>query len=1804
MRTDSPVFSAYSNSESAQPVCVVQISFSSADSDQFYLTSHESVSVPTTGVAHQNCISAVSTTTQRLNVSEFSSTIGAINIEAVDDGSITSVLRAKLGEGKTTSKNKLRLYVGYAGMLFSEMPLAQTQVIKEVEYASGKMKITCLDVQRETKKTIFDPKATVLSANYSIGSVTMSVQTTNGFNVVWHGPSYTTSPSQDVGYVVLGDSDGEYEIFKYTGKTANTFTGVEGGQFGTIKRAWAAVDSEGDSEELEVKEFIYLELPAVKLAYAILTGSLYGDAGKHIPDHWHLGIDEQWISTAQFVNIGADLWNPADDTKGVIVYLAGLESQDGRQFVNKQLLALAGCFMPVLSTGELGLKRISSIISTAAHVALLDERNVVDVGGVRYAQDEVVNNLRVDWSFDFTRNDYRRTSEFFDGASTAIYGLRAGKLIELKTLSGTRHSRDALKTMWESLRDRFSGEPIYTKLKLTPEMNRLEVGDIVRVNLQNWPDYTDTANINRAFEVQSVSVDWLKGEASVDLFGSSAKAAVVSDDGSEPENGAAIQDSFYSAGGVDIESAFPGAVSRSGSLVTLNSSITFTGATSLATAGVLNSASVLRVNGDFQIATSATLNVVGNCALKVKGFLQNNGTIRCTGGGAGGDYRRTYFAQQYTDSLINPTPAIELKNYSNSYPAASQGNIHARMHPQGPVLLRFLNPSGTANDRYMASTGQVDGYITLGGFSGIEQTYNAGDPAQRNVSSSSASGAAAVPTYALTPDVVGFPESLVGGGGPQGGHIYYVTYAGLGLSSATITASVVAHGSNGGAGGGGLVTISRGMAFGASGKIVTSGANAASDCGSYAIGTETFYAGRGCGGSPGAWVCIIDGADSTPPIVTGGNFEAYYGDGTSIGTPFNSNSAFMSWAPSDNPTGNNWASPHLSTSQVLAGVNLWDAMHRVQFVVKPTTAPGEETPASTISADPGVPVLTQNINTPATPEGNLVSVDVYVPPPSPAGLYSHSIVEWRYQSQTAWNRIPEVAQDETVISGLPANGAVVVVRASAVSTYGIENQSGPTQTITLNNASSPSGYALEFGYDSSTNTFIRVVDTSSGDSVASVGADGSGFNDGDRGDSTDLIYNGNHKLSSADLTPAGIIGESNSLTPTSSVVGWHDRQAGIIKITAPSLVEVGCIYKAFKVDQGTKYKISFSIMRSVTNTWSVACYALGATTTQLPEQVEWIRFSSSNPEDGFSSATVVQNNFALLFSGSVGTSWEDRELTYSPPAGTKWASLYFQKTGNNNSDLRIRNVSCVPIINSDADKTETAINAGITTTGELILSTDGVVRTEGKTSVTDGVEGVLLGDISGNKSFYAGDGINDYISYKEGRGLEIGQNTRLLGAASINVPDVTYYGLRNTADDFSVRGTPSGVTYSDGAVIIEMNTGVTAGTYGGIRQKTTWPRLCDGATQVMDSQFDSWYMDRTLVAAVDIGIVSGVIYCVGIGEYSNNSSNMKICALFKNEEISVIRADGTNEVETVIYSGPYALGATIVTIDKKYSSATVTVKGGNYEISQTFTDNIPNGTTLDTRSATITVGIFVIQPVLSADRMIRLGEWKATRRSAAYVGTVALLHFEGANGATSFINSAVDGGVIPYGNAQISTAQHAVGSSSALFDGAGDYLVITNPHTLNFGLGDFTIECWIRKTSNTNEYQGVLCSDFSTWGPDCQVLLCHGTVPAIPARSGKIGLERYGTLCVESTTVTAINTWYHVAISKNKNTLRLFINGIQEDSAVDTNYWLFNNAKVGWTQWQPASGYFSGYIDEMRITKGIGRYTANFTPPTAPLGLD
>ena len=202
----------------------------------------------------------------------------------------------------------------------------------------------------------------------------------------------------------------------------------------------------------------------------------------------------------------------------------------------------------------------------------------------------------------------------------------------------------------------------------------------------------------------------------------------------------------------------------------------------------------------------------------------------------------------------------------------------------------------------------------------------------------------------------------------------------------------------------------------------------------------------------------------------------------------------------------------------------------------------------------------------------------------------------------------------------------------------------------------------------------------------------------------------------------------------------------------------------------------------------------------------------------------------------------------------------------------------------------------------------------------------------------------------------------------------------------------------------------------------------------------------------------------------------------------------------------------------------------------------------------------------------------------AITNTSLLLNFTNA----SILDNAMMAVPETVGNAQIDTTTKKYGTGSLEFDGSGDWLRVQGtPNLFNLSTGDFTIECWFYAVSTGTS--AIVQQGTTDWRISY-------------TNNGVMRYEVGANSIQTSTGAFSFNTWTHLAICKSGATTTLYLNGTSRVTTTNSPTNSGNPVYIG-ANIDGGSPYWplNGYIDDLRITKGVARYTANFTPHTAAL---
>lgn len=215
---------------------------------------------------------------------------------------------------------------------------------------------------------------------------------------------------------------------------------------------------------------------------------------------------------------------------------------------------------------------------------------------------------------------------------------------------------------------------------------------------------------------------------------------------------------------------------------------------------------------------------------------------------------------------------------------------------------------------------------------------------------------------------------------------------------------------------------------------------------------------------------------------------------------------------------------------------------------------------------------------------------------------------------------------------------------------------------------------------------------------------------------------------------------------------------------------------------------------------------------------------------------------------------------------------------------------------------------------------------------------------------------------------------------------------------------------------------------------------------------------------------------------------------------------------------------------------------------------------------------------------------------------VALLHFDGANSGTSFVDNSAPAHVFTAGGAITVTADQKYGSASGEFLSASTR-TLTSPTSEDWdlGAGDFTIEGWIKKPTHSAAFEGILVRD-SIGGT--RGWLFYKDYPSNKLAFGCYsGATDYGVI---DTVAMPTAAWMHVAATREGGTLRLFKNGVLVASRTDLSTSAINSSGTPLcfgdlyaTSGPNPSTYLDGLLDDWRITKGRARYVEDFAVPNA-----
>lgn len=214
--------------------------------------------------------------------------------------------------------------------------------------------------------------------------------------------------------------------------------------------------------------------------------------------------------------------------------------------------------------------------------------------------------------------------------------------------------------------------------------------------------------------------------------------------------------------------------------------------------------------------------------------------------------------------------------------------------------------------------------------------------------------------------------------------------------------------------------------------------------------------------------------------------------------------------------------------------------------------------------------------------------------------------------------------------------------------------------------------------------------------------------------------------------------------------------------------------------------------------------------------------------------------------------------------------------------------------------------------------------------------------------------------------------------------------------------------------------------------------------------------------------------------------------------------------------------------------------------------------------------------------------------------TKALLHFEGIIGHQQTVEDETGRIWTPYDMELVRDVfgtSPKFGDSCAYFDGSSSYLTAPDSPDWDFGSGDFTIDWWEYRFDTASGIVSISRDALVTY-PAFQFGRSNGSSLLVDMSSAGVSND-----IASGKTLGTITTgqFVHLAVVRSGSNFYTFKNGVLQDTwtsalALNPSTSVLYVARQG-------SNYLDGTIDELRISKGIARWTSAFTPPTTAYEL-
>lgn len=222
----------------------------------------------------------------------------------------------------------------------------------------------------------------------------------------------------------------------------------------------------------------------------------------------------------------------------------------------------------------------------------------------------------------------------------------------------------------------------------------------------------------------------------------------------------------------------------------------------------------------------------------------------------------------------------------------------------------------------------------------------------------------------------------------------------------------------------------------------------------------------------------------------------------------------------------------------------------------------------------------------------------------------------------------------------------------------------------------------------------------------------------------------------------------------------------------------------------------------------------------------------------------------------------------------------------------------------------------------------------------------------------------------------------------------------------------------------------------------------------------------------------------------------------------------------------------------------------------------------------------------AADTWVWMGQTTPNRSTLGWIDEVRIT-----KGVARYVSSAADGNIQVFPKPVSAFLEQGGNNGSPYF---------SHPSTdFNLGTADWTIEFWVypNQLSPLNARILQFADGDVVNGLSFSISANNAIYASLSSNGSSFNL---GTVTSGATVLTPL-TWAHVALTRNGATITLWIDGVSRGTLSVASNAIYHNAAVPWYWFGQSTPYRSAdlYFDEVRVTVGVCRYTATFTPPSA-----